>query len=134
MMRQTRLSIPAIAVVFLSFSCNQALSPEQQKVVGTWILVKPSDHGSVRREIVFHADGFTFTTTCQSAYDGAVANATGEGKWKIKDGMVQVKWLEKQSVGEHTQEIEYQMPLRIDATKGKESLINLANLDEYKRK
>ena len=134
-MMPIRYSIPAIAVVSLALGCNhQALSPEQQKVVGTWILVKPSDHGTVSRELVFHPDGFTFTTTCRSVYDNAVADGKGEGTWTIRKGMVQAKWIEKQTVGQHTQEMEYGTPFQIDASNGEVLLINVSNQDQYKRK
>ncbi len=92
---------------------QESLSPEQQRVVGEWFLRKYSDRGSVSRALVFHADGTRFTTTCRSTIDDAVANGNGEGKWIVVDGIVKVKWVERQTVGKHVQNIDYELTLRL---------------------
>jgi len=131
-------SIPsgfAIILIVLLLGCShQSLSPEQRQVIGTWSLMKPSDHGSVYRELIFHPDGDTLTTTCRSVFDDAIANGTGEGKWTVQNGIVNIKWIEKQTVGQHTQDIEYDLSLRIDGAGDKTSLIALSNQDQYTRK
>jgi len=138
MSRGARLPFVLIVVASCSLSaCNTqppALSPEQKQVVGTWSLFKPVEGGSVLREFVIHADGATFTTTCRSIFDNAVADGEGDGKWSVENGIVSLKWVEHAIVGNHSKNIEYDLALGIETVNGETTLIVLSNQDVYKRK
>jgi hypothetical protein len=133
----------AIILVICNFSaCNRdlpkmnhaILTPEQNQVVGTWALTKPVERGIVFREFEFHPDGATFTTTCRSIHDEAVADGVGEGKWTVENGIVTLKWVEHAKVGSHREKFEYDLALRIDTTNRETTLIALVNRDVYKKK
>ena len=122
------------AFLFSMVGCSNPLTAEQAKIVGTWVLFKPSDHGSVTRELTFHDDGSTLTTVSRSAFDEAVANASGKGKWTVLHGTVSAKWKERQTVGEHTQDVEYELVLRLDDEAGQPALVVAHNQDRYTKK
>lgn len=122
-----------LVFLFAMAGCSK-LTAEQEKYVGTWVLVKPSDRGSVTRELTLHDDGRTLTTVSRSVYDEAVANAKGKGEWTLLDGIVSAEWKERQTVGEHSQEVEYEVVFRLDDQGGQPALIVPHNQDRYIKK
>jgi hypothetical protein len=112
----------------------KALTAELQEVVGTWVLFKRSERGSVSRELTFRPDGVTLTTTCRSIFDDAIANAKGEGRWTVENGIISAKWTEKQTVGVHTQEASYDPTLQFDRAGKQVTLVVPENQDRYNRK
>src|SRR5262245_37964995 len=123
MIYRARLPLPltVLAICFLpacyrdqSVMQPQPLSPEQKEVVGTWSLLKPVERGSVFREFVFHGDGATFSTTCRSIFDKAIADGKGEGRWSVEKGIVNLHWVEHAKVGNHSEDIEYDLALKME--------------------